>query len=68
MPWDAPGSIPVVTIKVEKTSKTSAEKMNSVPVKHLGHEPLLEYALVRESGRSFVVVKLLPFIKKGTER
>ncbi|MDX2432666.1 MAG: type IX secretion system sortase PorU, partial [Bacteroides sp.] len=64
--WDAPGSIPVVTIKVEKTSKTSPGQMNSVPVKHLGLEPLLEYALVRESGRSFVVVKLLPFIQKGS--
>ncbi len=62
--WNAPGTIPVVTIEVEKTSRTGPENMRSVPVEHLKQEPLLEYALVRESGRSFVVVKMLPFIKK----
>jgi hypothetical protein len=62
--WDAKGKLPVVSIKVGKTSKSSHETMKSVPVKHVQSEPLLEYALVREAGRSFLVIKLLPFVKK----
>ena len=64
--WNAPGSLPVVTIEVEKTSKTGPEYLGSAPVDHLQQEPLLEYALVRESGRSFVIVKILPFIRKAS--
>ncbi|MFO7670262.1 MAG: type IX secretion system sortase PorU [Bacteroidales bacterium] len=64
--WNAPGTVPVVTLKVEKTSETHPGMLRSVPLEKVNQEPLLEYALVRESGRPFVVVKILPFIKKGS--
>ena len=64
--WDAPGSLPVVTLKVEKTSRAGSGITRPEPMDHVQEEPLLEYALVREAGRSFVVVKLLPFIKSAS--
>ncbi len=64
--WNAPGTLPVLSIEVEKTSKVSPGKTARTPMDQVQEEPLLEYALVRESGRSFVVVKLLPFIKSAS--
>lgn len=61
--WSHKGMLPVVSVKVKSSSITSPEILGSIPLKHIQAEPLLEYALVRESGRSFVTVKLLPFIK-----
>ncbi|MCP4311728.1 MAG: type IX secretion system sortase PorU, partial [Bacteroidetes bacterium] len=63
--WDAPGTIPVVTITVEKTINPGSQSMYGKSVEHVKREPLLEYSLVREIGRSYVSVKILPFIKNG---
>ena len=68
--WDAPGSLPVIKIKVEKTSPGSFETGSGLSrpeiTDHVQSEPLLEYALVREAGQSFVTVKILPFIKTAS--
>lgn len=64
--WDAPGTVPAVTIEVEKSSLTGSYGMDSLPLAHLKQEPLLEYSLQREAGRSFVVIKILPFIKNSS--
>ncbi len=62
LPWDKKGKLPVVSLKVELTSKPGLKSLGSVPLDHIQAEPLLEYALVREAGRSFVVIKILPFV------
>lgn len=61
--WDFPGMVPALTIESVKSSKTELKTKNEVPIEHVKQQPLLEYSLVRESGRSFLVIKLLPFIK-----
>jgi hypothetical protein len=62
--WTAEGMLPVVTLKVSETSEISAEILRGIDLSHLKMSPQLEYSLAREAGRSFVLVKVLPFIRQ----
>lgn len=64
--WPHQGTLPVVAVKVESSSRIGTEILGTVPLKHVQDEPLLEYALVRETGQSFLTIKLLPFIKSAS--
>jgi len=61
IPWDAAGMLPEVDLEVTAASPVDAAAMNSVPTGHVGTEPSLETALVREMGRNILSVKVLPF-------
>ncbi len=60
--WEHPGMLPVVTVEVRESSEFRGETPGgTVPSDQLGKQPILEYSLVREAGKPFVVMKLLPF-------
>ena len=64
--WSAEGMLPVVRVAMKETSEIAPDQLVNTPTHHVEKEPLLEYSLVRESKRSFVVLKLLPFVRNET--
>ncbi len=63
IPWTSKGMIPKVTIQVTESTVIDEERLSGTGVYtgHAGPAPLLEYSLVRAAGKSYVVVKTLPF-------
>jgi len=57
--------LPRVSLKVSGTTKLDASLLQGIEQKHLVTSPLLEYSLTREAGKYYVLVKVLPFIKKA---
>jgi hypothetical protein len=64
MAWNAEGMLPVARIKVLQSTRMDALRLNENKDKRLINSPLLEYSLVREAGRSYVQVKVLPFFRE----
>jgi hypothetical protein len=66
--WTTADRLPVVRLKVAKTTKMTVELPDGTDPSALGEQPLLEYSLAREAGAFYVQVKILPFIrtKDGT--
>ena len=64
--WLHDGMLPVVRVAVNKTAEIASENLVQTPTDHVEQQPLLEYSLVREAKQSFVVLKLLPFVKNGS--
>jgi hypothetical protein len=57
--------LPVVSLKVTKTTEIATSILHGIDQSHLKKSPLLEYSLAREAGKSFVLVKVLPFIRQA---
>ena len=62
--WTAEGMLPVLSIKVNKTTKIASVLLQEIDHSHLKKSPLLEYSLAREAGQFYVMVKVLPFIRQ----
>jgi len=63
--WTAKGMLPVLRIEVTKTTEIASEILHGIDQTHLKQSPLVEYSLAREAGLSFVMIKVLPFIRKA---
>lgn len=63
--WTAKGMLPVVSLKVTKTTGIASSVLQGIDQSHLKKSPLLECSLAREAGKSFVLVKVLPFIRQA---
>jgi hypothetical protein len=63
--WNAEGMLPVVKIQVRQSTRMELSQFHEIKAKNLTKSPLLEYSLVREAGRSFVQVKVLPFFTEA---
>jgi len=63
--WTAKGMLPVVSLKVTKTTEIATSSLQGIDQSRLKQSPLLEYSLAREAGESFVMVKVLPFIRQA---
>jgi hypothetical protein len=66
--WTSEGMLPVVSLKLSGTSEISDEILDGIDLSRVGTEPLLEYSLARESGRYYVLIKVLPFIREPEGR
>ncbi len=60
--WPEEGMLPVVSVRLKGTTLMSPDLLRGIDHTHLKTSPLVEYSLAREAGRSFVLVKVLPFI------
>lgn len=63
--WTAEGMLPVASIRVNKSTEIATDFLHGIDCTHLEESPLLKYTLVREAGRSFVQLNILPFIKES---
>ena len=63
--WTPEGMLPVVSLKVTKTTEIATSILHGIDQSRLKKSPLLEYSLAREAGKSFVLVKVLPFIRQA---
>ncbi len=63
LPWPANGMLPEVQLEVTGTTPVGDDLPAEISTRQVAGSPLLEVALVRESGKPFVMVKVLPFIK-----
>jgi len=63
--WTPEGMLPVVSLKVTKTTEIATSILHGIDQSHLKKSPLLEYSLAREAGKFFVLVKVLPFIRQA---
>jgi len=63
LPWTANGMLPQVHLEVSETSPLDIISTLGVDTRHVKEAPLLEYTLVREAKQSYVMVKVLPFLK-----
>jgi hypothetical protein len=66
--WTAKGMLPVVSIEVTESTEMAVGVLHGIDHSHLKQSPLLEYSLAREAGNSYVMVKVLPFIREGDGR
>ena len=57
--------LPVVSLKVTKTTEIATSFLQGIDQSRLKQSPLLEYSLAREAGKFFVMVKVLPFIRQA---
>ncbi|MEN8157782.1 MAG: type IX secretion system sortase PorU [Bacteroidota bacterium] len=64
--WDHEGMIPVAYLDVNKTSPVEPGELSGISTLHLENQPLIEYSLVREARQSFVMIRILPFIRNGS--
>jgi hypothetical protein len=64
IPWTAEGMLPRVSVVVQEAVPLAPGTVWQEPSSPAQGEPLLEYSLVREAGRSFVLVRVLPFIAR----
>jgi len=63
--WTSKGMLPVVSLKVTKTTEIASSSLQGIDQTYLRQSPLLEYSLAREAGKYFVLVKVLPFIRQA---
>jgi hypothetical protein len=63
IPWTAKGMLPKVHLEVSETSSLDKNFTLGMDTRHVKEAPLLEYSLVREAKQSYVMVKVLPFLK-----
>ncbi|MCK4989108.1 MAG: hypothetical protein KAS29_01430, partial [Bacteroidales bacterium] len=63
--WTSKGMLPVVSLKVTKTTEITSSSLQGIDQTYLKKSPLLEYSLAREAGKYFVMVKVLPFIRQA---
>ncbi len=63
--WPAKGMLPSLSLRVSKTTEIAPGLLKEIDLNSLKKSPLLEYSLAREAGKSFVMVKVLPFIRKA---
>ena len=63
--WTSKGMLPVVSLKVTKTTEIASSSLQGIDQSRLKQSPLLEYSLAREAGKYFVMVKVLPFIRQA---
>ncbi|MCK5136144.1 MAG: type IX secretion system sortase PorU [Bacteroidales bacterium] len=71
LPWSSDGKLPVVHLKVNETAPLGEDSGLQTYTHHVKEAPLLEYSLVREAKQSFIMVKVLPFLRNvsgGLER
>ena len=66
--WTAERMLPVVHVKVTESTEIASGLLREIDQSHLKQSPLLEYSLAREAGKSFVMVKVLPFIREADGR
>jgi len=66
--WTAKGMLPVVSLRVSNTTEIAPDLLKGIDQSNLKKSPLLEYSLAREAGKSMVMVKVLPFIRKADGR
>jgi hypothetical protein len=62
--WNAEGKLPVAGIRVTRSTEIPAEILSGIDHSRVEESPLLEYSLVREAGKEFVLIKVLPFFRK----
>ena len=62
--WTAEEMLPVVSVKVLGSSKMDVEIPREIDLSRVRYTPRLQYSLARESGRYYVLVKVLPFIRE----
>jgi hypothetical protein len=60
--------LPAVSLRVSKTTEIVPGLLKGIDQTYLKKSPLLEYSLAREAGKSFVMVKVLPFIRQADGR
>jgi len=65
IPWPAQGMLPVARLRVKKSSRIDLSSLEGLKLDHVQDQPLLEYSLVREAGRSFVQLKILPYLRQA---
>ena len=63
--WTSKGMLPVLSLKVTKTTEIASSSLQGIDQSRLRQSPLLEYSLAREAGKYFVMVKVLPFIRQA---
>ncbi len=63
--WNAKGMLPRVKVEVSRTTKIDPALLKGIDQSHLKQSPLVEYSLAREAGLSYVLIKVLPFIRRG---
>jgi hypothetical protein len=61
--WPREGMLPVLSLEVLESTPIEAANLAGISHAKVGEEPLLEYSLVRESGTSFLLVKILPYAR-----
>ena len=66
LPWTAEGMLPDVRIEVTESTLIESDFLAGRNTGHVKEAPLLEYELVREAKQSFVMVKILPFMKSSS--
>lgn len=66
IPWSANGKLPVVHLEVNETTSIGEDLGLRIFTGHVKETPLLEYSLAREAKQSFVLVKVLPFLRNAT--
>ncbi len=57
--------LPRISLKDSGTTELDAAFLKGIDLTHLKMSPILEYSLAREAGKYHVLVKVLPFIRKG---
>ena len=65
IPWNDHGTLPVVGIRVMQSTEIPGGHLDEIKHNHLKKNPLVEYSLARESGRSFVMLKVLPYVRNS---
>jgi len=63
--WPWQGMLPVVRLEVLESTRMEAGTLDGISHSRVREKPLLEYALVREAGSSFLLVKILPYTRKA---
>jgi len=63
LPWSAVDMLPRVRVQVTESTHIEDYTSYGNNIEKIRTEPLIEYSLVNEARRSFVVIKVLPFRK-----
>jgi hypothetical protein len=63
IPWETRGTVPRVSVELTGTSPVAPGELSGIDTREVAAEPLTELSLVREAGKPFVVLKILPFIQ-----
>lgn len=56
--------LPKVSLDVLESTELEAENLKGIAYSQLQEDPLVEYSLVREAGKSFLLVKILPYARQ----
>ena len=57
--WSHEAMVPVVSVKVNRSTLMSDEGLSALSSKQVKSDPRLEYSLAREAGQSYLLVKSL---------